>query len=107
MVSNKESPMLKNKNHRTKTQRASTPKNYRHKRRVLILSAALILLLMTGGALAQWTGIFAVAQKSQPKVAEVSPSNFDPSVGPAAKEIIYLDCHRRTAGPLHDFSSNH
>jgi hypothetical protein len=82
--------MSKSKSKRVIKQAEKLSKNTGSKRRMLLLTASLIFLIMTGGALAQWTSIFSATQQNQSKVAEIEPSNFDPLVGPAAKEYIYI-----------------
>jgi hypothetical protein len=58
------------------------------KPKTTIIILLMVMILMTGGALAQWTGVFSATQKSQSKAGELSPASFAASA--PAKEIVYL-----------------
>src|SRR5688500_1354546 len=79
--------MSKSKNRIAKRQVEKPLENSRGKRPMLTLTAILIALMMAGGALAQWSGVFSFMQPSPSKAGEPSPASF--TANAPAKEYIY------------------
>ncbi|MBI3651642.1 MAG: fibronectin type III domain-containing protein [Acidobacteria bacterium] len=78
--------MAKSRTTRSKNQPATPPEKSRN-RRGFVIAAIILSFLMTGGALAQWTGVFPLTQKRIKPPVEIAPANLD-SASPA-KEYIY------------------
>jgi hypothetical protein len=78
--------MSKSKNHNAKSQAETLPKNSGG-RRMLILTAILTAMLITGGVLAQWTSVFSVPQTNSSKAGQLSPASFNANV--PARELVY------------------
>jgi hypothetical protein len=64
----------------------SPAKSGNRPKRVMI-AAILTCLLMTGGALAQWSGLWPAPQKSKTPSAEIVPASFAPTL--PAREYVY------------------
>jgi hypothetical protein len=75
--------MSKNKN--MKSHLEKLPEKTGRKRRMLMLTAVLFVLMMTGGVLAQWAGVFSSTKKSTSNVGDISPA----SLTTTPKEFVY------------------
>jgi hypothetical protein len=59
------------------------------KRKITLIIMLAMMVLMTGGALAQWSALWPVPQQSQPPSAQIEPAAF--TAANPTKEMVYIN----------------
>jgi hypothetical protein len=80
--------MSKNKS-KAMSRAVESPGKPRGRQPIVMIAILLIGLLMTGGALAQWSALWPAPQKSKTSSAEIAPASFTPTQ--PAKEYVYVN----------------